>query len=151
MWAPYWKQTMLCLNVDPYLATEAKSSGFGVSCPVRNTNVVAYSSFDLGQVVQPLCAELSHLPHRVAVGIKVVSKGWARRLAHRSHSVSHCGAWWLSRLGIWLLVSARVMISWLVRSSSTSGSVLTAHSLLGILSLSLFLCPSLTYTALSQQ
>ena len=59
---------------------------------------------------------------------------------------------WLSLLSLRLLISAQVMISWLVGSSPTSGSVLTAWSLLGI-SLSpslplpllfLSLCPSLS-------
>ena len=43
---------------------------------------------------------------------------------------------WLS---IWLLVSAQIMISWFINLSPTSGSVLTAQSLLGILSLPLSL------------
>ena len=43
---------------------------------------------------------------------------------------------WLSRLSGQLLISAPVMISQFVRSSPTSGSVLTVWSLLGILSLS---------------
>ena len=44
---------------------------------------------------------------------------------------------WLSRLSTQLLVLAQVMISLLVRSSPRSGSMLTAQSLLGILSLRL--------------
>ena len=56
---------------------------------------------------------------------------------------------WLSWLSIQLLTSAWVMISRFVRSSPTSGSVLTAWSLLGILSpslsLSLSLCPFPTH------
>ena len=46
---------------------------------------------------------------------------------------------WLSRLSIWLLILAEVMISWSMGSSPTSGSALTVWSLLGILSLSLSL------------
>ena len=44
---------------------------------------------------------------------------------------------WLSRLSLWLLILAQVMISQFVGSSPTSGSSLTVWSLLGILSLSL--------------
>ena len=44
---------------------------------------------------------------------------------------------WLSQLNIWLLTLAQVMISWFMSSSPTSGSSLTAQSLLGILSLPL--------------
>ena len=44
---------------------------------------------------------------------------------------------WLSWSSIWLLISAQVMIWWFVRSSPTSGSVLTVQSLLGILPLPL--------------
>ena len=47
---------------------------------------------------------------------------------------------WLSQLSVQLLVSAQVMISWLV-DSSLSYSVLTAWSLLGILSPSVFSPP----------
>ena len=47
---------------------------------------------------------------------------------------------WLSGLSVPLLVSAQVMISQFVGSSPTSGSALTAQSLLEILSLPL--CPS---------
>ena len=46
---------------------------------------------------------------------------------------------WLSWLGVWLLISAQVMISQFVGLSPVSGSVLTAQSLPGILSLSLSL------------
>ena len=51
---------------------------------------------------------------------------------------------WFSQLGNRLLVLARVMISWFVGSSPTSGSKLMVWSLLEILSLSLSLsfCPS---------
>ena len=49
-------------------------------------------------------------------------------------------AQWLS---VHLLISAQVAISPFVSSSPSSGSVLTAQSLLGILSLSL--CPSPAY------
>ena len=51
---------------------------------------------------------------------------------------------WLSQLSIRPLVLAQVMISWIVRSSPASGSVLIVWSQLGILSLPLFLslCPS---------
>ena len=54
---------------------------------------------------------------------------------------------WLNRLSVWLLVSAQVMISWFMGLSPSSGSVITAWSLLGILSfsLSLSLCPSPAY------
>ena len=44
---------------------------------------------------------------------------------------------WLSLLSIGLLIWAQVMISWFSSLSPTSGSMLTAHSLLGILSLPL--------------
>ena len=54
-----------------------------------------------------------------------------------------------SQLSAALLISARVMISWFVRSSPTTGSVLTVQSLLGILSLSLFL-PYLCSLSLSK-
>ena len=43
---------------------------------------------------------------------------------------------WLSHLSIQLLILALGMISWLVRSSPTSGSALAVGSLLGILPLS---------------
>ena len=49
---------------------------------------------------------------------------------------------WLSPLSVRLLVSAQVMISWLVGSSPTSGSVLAEKGLFGILSL----CPPPTHT-----
>ena len=45
----------------------------------------------------------------------------------------------LSRLSIRLLISVQVMISWFVSSSPSSGSGLTAWSLLGILALPLSL------------
>ena len=48
---------------------------------------------------------------------------------------------WLSMLSTQLLISAQVMISRLLGSNPTSGSVLTAQSLLGILFLSLSLSP----------
>ena len=51
---------------------------------------------------------------------------------------------WLSQLGVQLLVPAQVMISQFVSSSPASGSLLTAQSLPGILSLPLSLCPSST-------
>ena len=46
---------------------------------------------------------------------------------------------WLSLLSFCLLILAQVMISWFMGSSSALGSVLTAQSLLGILSLPLSL------------
>ena len=49
---------------------------------------------------------------------------------------------WLSQLSVQLLVSTQVMISWFVSSNPALGSALTVQSLLGILSLSLPLCPS---------
>ena len=48
-----------------------------------------------------------------------------------------------SSVGVQLLISAQVMVSRFVRSSPASGSMLTAWSLLGILSVPLSLCPSL--------
>ena len=48
---------------------------------------------------------------------------------------------WLIRLRVWILVSAQVMICLMVLGP-VLGSVLVAQSLLGILSLSLFLCLS---------
>ena len=57
---------------------------------------------------------------------------------------SHLGALgWPSQLGVRLLVSARVVISWFVRLSPTLGSVLAVRNLLEILSLSLSLSLSL--------
>ena len=47
---------------------------------------------------------------------------------------------WLSRLSVRLLVFAQVMASQFVSLSPALGSILTAQSLLGILSLSLSLC-----------
>ena len=49
---------------------------------------------------------------------------------------------WLSWLSDRLLVLAQAMISWFMSSNPVLGSVLTEQSLLGILSLSLSLCPS---------
>ena len=46
---------------------------------------------------------------------------------------------WLSQLRILLLISAQVMISWLVGSSPMLGSTLTVQTLLGIPSLPLSL------------
>ena len=46
---------------------------------------------------------------------------------------------WLSQFSIWLLILVQVMISWFLRSSPKSGSMLTAWSLLRILSLPLSL------------
>ena len=48
----------------------------------------------------------------------------------------HGAPGWLSWLSIRLLLSAQGMISWFMRSSPTSGSMLAAWSLLGTLSLS---------------
>ena len=48
-------------------------------------------------------------------------------------------AGWLSGFRIRLLISVQAMISWFMSCSSLSGFVLTVHSLLGILSLSLSL------------
>ena len=45
--------------------------------------------------------------------------------------------WVAQSAKLWLLISAQVMISWFVGSSPEWSSVLTAWSLLGILSLSL--------------
>ena len=57
---------------------------------------------------------------------------------------------WLSGLSVQLLVSAQVMISRFMASSPASGSVLTAQSLLGILSLSSSPCaPPLLTLSLS--
>ena len=53
------------------------------------------------------------------------------------------GAWVAQLAGC--PTSAQVMISWFMGSSPESGSVLTVWNLLGILSLSLSLCPSSTY------
>ena len=50
---------------------------------------------------------------------------------------------WLSWLSVWLLISAQVMISQSVDTSPMLGSELSVQKLLGILFLSLFLCPSL--------
>ena len=49
---------------------------------------------------------------------------------------------WLSRLNIWLLISAQVMISQFVRLRPTSGSVLTVWSLRGAC-LGFSVCPSI--------
>ena len=57
--------------------------------------------------------------------------------------------WWLSQLSIRFLILAQVMISWFKSSSPASGSMLIVGSLLGILSLSLFLCPSPPWLSLS--
>ena len=57
---------------------------------------------------------------------------------------------WLSRLGVQLLVLVQVMISRFVSSSPTPGTVLTARSLLGILSL-LLSCPPAHTHSLSKQ
>ena len=61
-----------------------------------------------------------------------------------------CNPWgcpgWLCQLSIQLSVSAQVVISQLVGSSPTRGSVLPVRSLLGILSLPLSLCSSLVHT-----
>ena len=51
---------------------------------------------------------------------------------------------WLSWLSDQLLTYAQVMISWFMSSSPELGSVLTAWSLLGILSLPLSAPPSLS-------
>ena len=48
---------------------------------------------------------------------------------------------WFSQLSIQLLISAQVMISPFLNSSPTQGSALTIQNLLGLLSLSLPLCP----------
>ena len=48
---------------------------------------------------------------------------------------------WLNLLSVQHLLSTQVMISWSVRSSPSSGSVQTAWSLFGILSLPLSLTP----------
>ena len=50
---------------------------------------------------------------------------------------------WLSRLSVWLLIPAQVMISGFVSSSPASNSALTVWSLLGILPLSLSAPPLL--------
>ena len=52
----------------------------------------------------------------------------------------------LSRLSIRLFISAQVVSSWFVSLGPISGSTLTVQSLLGILSLSLSLCPSAACT-----
>ena len=58
---------------------------------------------------------------------------------------------WLSHLTVQLLILAKVMISRFGRSSPASGSALMAWSLLGILSVSLSLCPSpASFLSLSQ-
>ena len=51
---------------------------------------------------------------------------------------------WLIQLGIQVLISAQVRISWFVGSSPVLGSALTVQSLLGILSLSLWPSPALS-------
>ena len=94
--------------------------------------------------------------HFCIVFIKVVTKShWSRRRRNRLYSLlgnekvleehmgseNHC-VW--GQLSTWLLILAQVMISQFVRSSPAGASVLTAWSLLGILSLSLSL-----YLALS--
>ena len=53
---------------------------------------------------------------------------------------------WLSGLNIQLLISAQVMISWFMGLSPTSGSALTAWSLLGVPSPSLSAPPSFVLT-----
>ena len=49
---------------------------------------------------------------------------------------------WFSRLGVWLLIPSRVMISWFLGSSPASGSALSMESAWDSLSSSLSLCPS---------
>ena len=68
--------------------------------------------------------------------------------------MNHCpqAPGWLSRLSVRLLVSAQVMLSQLMSSDPTPGSVLTVGSLLGILSFSLSLsAPPLLTLYLSQK
>ena len=68
---------------------------------------------------------------------------WAILSLWGSHKKDHLGApGWLSPFSIRLLVSAQVTISPFMGLSPASGSVLTAWSLLGVLSLSLSLCTS---------
>ena len=58
---------------------------------------------------------------------------------------------WLSRLNTLLLISTQVMISRFMSSSPTLGSARSAQSLLGILSLSLSVCPSSALSLLLSQ
>ena len=60
-------------------------------------------------------------------------------MAVKNFSLPQGAPGWLSQLSIQLLVSAQVMISWIVGLSPESGSVLTAWSLPGILCLPLSL------------
>ena len=53
---------------------------------------------------------------------------------HRKKTETPGATGWLSRLSVPLLTSTQVMMSWFVSSSPTLGSVLSAQSLLGILS-----------------
>ena len=67
-----------------------------------------------------------------------------QRIMRRIYSQNiklHGARGWLNQLSVQFLISAQVMISWFVSSSPALGSVLTAWSLLGILSPSLSALP----------
>ena len=115
-WGSTWK-TVLCLwDVPVYL---------------RNVNLLPHSTFQALRLVK------MNFYLKLYIMKTIGRKGKGQVLGRKSGAPG-C----LSRISTWLWFSAQVVISRFVSLSPASGSALTAWSLLGILCLPLFFCPS---------
>ena len=102
--------------------------------PPCSLSSLATTLFHGWQRQPPNCASFSTYSHPIPSVLHT-----AARMAFLKLKSGSPG--WLIQLSVWLLVSAQVMISQFVSSSPASGPVMSPQSLLGILSLSLSLCP----------
>ena len=103
-----------------------------MSSPGSNWTLAPTSPISLGpppSVLSHLSSTLSPLLHRDSP-ISKMNPSW--------------GTWVAQLVSVQLLISAQVMISWFMGSSPVSSSVLTAQSLLGILSTSVSASPLLS-------
>ena len=108
------------------------------------------------QTARPSSSPLMPQPKRVSDTMRVIHQRlWMNGPTNKEPVTlrlikRHLGApGWLSGFSLWLLVAAQVMMSWFMGSSPASGSALPAQSPLGILSVSLSVCPFPTCTSLS--
>ena len=131
----------------PHLSRVAfEESGTGVGLPHEDNVLSEASPCDAGQgnhSPEDQCRGApAPTPSRVLISEQVHKKRFVTLLLFPMWVCFKIWSWgWLSRWSIWLLVLAQVMMSQIVSLSPELSSVLTAWSLLGILSLPLSLCP----------